>query len=64
MVSRQRKSQLKRKSMGLCPRCSSSEITGGIRCFECVIKHRKQERKRLGCKEYKPGNRGRPPKIK
>lgn len=61
-VSKQRKHQLRRKAAGLCevPGCCFPPV-GKSYCKYHLKKWRQRQRKKLGCKPWHPGGKGRPP---
>ena len=61
-ISKQRQYQLRRIKKGLCSICGKNPLALGERCKDCTKKHRKVSRKSKGCKAWKSGGRGRPPK--
>lgn len=62
-VSRERKRQLRKNKIGLCffASCECEVFSGGL-CRKHFLKGRITNRKRQGCKAWRPGSRGRPPK--
>lgn len=61
-VSRQRLKQRQLIADGLCRSCGKPRNLYSSLCDPCADKWRGWQRRRLGCKEWKPGGRGRPPK--
>ena len=60
-ISKQRRWQLKKKADGRCTQCGRDRNLYKSYCDDCQKKQTKLNRKRKGCKPWKPGNRGRPP---
>lgn len=63
VLSRQREWQLAKIAQGLCSICGTEPIADGqaSRCVGCREKLRNYMRKKLGCKPWRRGRRGRPP---
>jgi len=63
-VSRQRKHQLRRAKRGLCQNkgCQSPPAPGCVFCDRCSKESNDARRVAIGCGEWVPGMRGRPPK--
>jgi hypothetical protein len=62
--SRQRLWQLLRSAEGLCEICSAPITHYSTMCDGCAEKRRAQTRLRLKYKPWKPGGKGRPPKVR
>jgi hypothetical protein len=61
-VSRQRKLQMQYAAEGRCRYCGAPRGDYADRCDPCGLKQRLRMRERQGCKAWRPGGRGRPPK--
>lgn len=57
------KSQRIRKERGLCRSCPNELNLYAWECDACAIKHQERMRKLTGCKPWRPGGPGRPPKV-
>jgi hypothetical protein len=53
----------RRRLKGLCERCGRKAITGVRHCAKHRREINKNNRKRAGHKQWKPGGRGRPPRT-
>jgi hypothetical protein len=51
----------KRRAMGLCGCGKPMSEIGGVKCDECRLSRRVEQREKLGTKPWVPGGRGRPP---
>ena len=60
--TRQAVAYARRRSAGLCERCSSPAIDGHRLCLTHSVAVAQTRRKRLGSKAWVAGGRGRPPK--
>lgn len=61
--SKQRKWQEKMRALGLCQACGADKpIQDTPYCPGCTLKRADVDRERKGCKAWRPGKPGRPPK--
>lgn len=60
-LSRQRMWQLKMRRRHRCIQCGSTALLTKFRCLRCVLVQRAHNRKRYGCKAWRPGGQGVPP---
>jgi len=63
-VSRQRKFQKQRLAAGLCYQCGDPREHYTERCDACQAKVNARQRRDNGWNPWKPGGRGRPPKVR
>lgn len=47
--------------LGICFRCGVNPVFSKNECHNCLVTRRRYDRKRLGCKAWRKGGRGRPP---
>jgi predicted amidophosphoribosyltransferase len=62
--SRQRLWQLMNSAEGLCEVCSAPITHYSTMCDACAAKKRLQVQARRGFKPWRPGGKGRPPKVR
>jgi hypothetical protein len=62
--SRQRIWQLLNNAEGLCDMCSAPITHYATMCDRCAEKKRLQVQSRRGYKPWRPGGKGRPPKVR
>lgn len=60
-ISRQREWQIKKIAEGKCSSCGKPRTLSKYVCNDCLKKRREYQRKKVGCRPYKPGGRGRIP---
>ena len=61
--SKQRKWQEKMRALGLCEGCGADQpVPDTSFCPKCTERRQEVDRKRRGCKAWRPGKPGRPPK--
>lgn len=65
-LTRQREEQIALKAKGKCIKCRKRKLHSASYCELCTVEmrqyHRLLKRKKLGCKPWKKGKPGRPPK--
>jgi len=62
-ISRQLKRYHRKRVAGLCVRCGRAKATKSVFCADCAEAHRQVMREATGCKAWRKGGPGRPPKI-